>query len=640
MYHSGKIGVFVSHIMGHYQTEVCQGILDTAGEYGYTTEFFTTLDGEELGDYSRGEESILSLPDYDGYSGMIFASETYPSARLRAQILASLKERCRCPVTEIAVTDQQFPAVALDNDSMFGELAAHLIRRHGCRRICYLGSRRQSYFSDHREQCCRRALADAGLAMTDADVRACEPSPDAVREAVSSLLSSGERPDAIVCYNDELALLAVQALHAAGLSVPADIAVTGCDHTPEGQHALPTLTTVSFPVYELGRRATEVLLAQIRGREVPAVSRVLAEPVYGTSCGCPAARTPDAFAFQQRQSGRIASLESSILGSMRMSAALSRISDLDEGMDLLESYIRGIEHCREFYLCLYEGWDSVSSYVQELTGETESDADSGRILLKLAVRDGRRLPECSFTHAAPHGLLPEHICRDSGSCYLYTPLFFEDRVFGYAALSYEQNRINYHFQLVHWFLNINQWLHGLCETKCNALLLRHLEDVYTKDPLTGLLNKHGYLRRAEALLRDARAAKKPVACFLFDLDRLKQINDSYGHAEGDFAIRVIGEALQHAARENDICARFSGDEFYLLAADCTPNDAKALLSRVDRYLENYNLLSTKAYSVLASGGFAVADGGSVSALEDLDALFEEADRNMYLTKQAHHASAG
>ena len=122
MYHSKKIGVFISHIMGYYQKNVCQGIIDTALEYGYTAEIFTSLDGENLGEYGIGEKSILNVPNYADYSGIIFASDTYPLKELRAHILATLREKCICPIVEIGVTAPSFPAVSLENNRTAGEL--------------------------------------------------------------------------------------------------------------------------------------------------------------------------------------------------------------------------------------------------------------------------------------------------------------------------------------------------------------------------------------------------------------------------------------------------------------------------------------------------------------------------------------
>lgn len=633
MYHSRKIGVFISHIMGHYQKHVCQGIIDKALEYGYTAEIFTTLDGENLGEYGIGEKSILNLPDYKDYSGIIFAADTYPTEELKNRILCSLQESCTCPVVELAASNQHFPAVALDNNSMTGDLVRHLGSVHHYKRICYLGCSDQAYFSDNREQFYRAAMSELHLAVGAKDVYACPIDAVCIKEAFDYFLSDGSTPEAVVCYNDDLALLFMQIVRAAGYRIPEDIAITGCDHTDHGQNTIPALTTVTFPVYELGVCAITQLLKLIRKEPVDALTFVSAAPVYHSSCGCQEKDAPDIFSFQQLQRKQIASLENSILGSMRMSAAFSRITDLDEGIDLLENYIRSIEHCKEFYLCLYSGWDSVSSYIQELTMQEDAPCDSTEILLKLAIRNGKRLPECSFKRDAAGGLLPEHIYQQSDSAYIYTPLFFEDKCFGYVALSYEDNRIDYHFQLVHWFLNINQMLHGICEAKCNTFLLQHLEDFYCKDSLTGLYNKHGYLQHAKQLIARAARNKETVTCFLFDLDHLKQINDTYGHAEGDFAIQVIGQALLHVIRPEDICARFSGDEFYLLTSGYSKKDADDLLAHVSKYLSNYNHLCTKAYTISASGGYATDTASPDFSISDVDALFALADRNMYRQKK-------
>ena len=105
--------------MGFYQKNVCQGIIDKALEYGYTAEIFASMDGENLGDYSLGEESILTLPNFDDLSGVIFASETYPNEQLKDQIYSLLKEKCHCPIIEIAVYKQQFPSVSLENNHPF-----------------------------------------------------------------------------------------------------------------------------------------------------------------------------------------------------------------------------------------------------------------------------------------------------------------------------------------------------------------------------------------------------------------------------------------------------------------------------------------------------------------------------------------
>lgn len=631
MYRSKKIGVFISHIMGHYQKNVCQGIIDKALEYGYSAEVFASLDGENLGTYGRGEENILNIPNYAELSGVVFASDTYPHPGLKQKIYGTLREKCACPIVEIAVADSQFPAISLDNNSTMLQLTKHLINVHSCKRICYLGCREEAYFSDARERYYRQAMEEAGLSVSPTDIYLGSYTQESVSAALSAFTADDSKPDAVICYNDRLALLFMQTALEAGYRIPEDFAITGCDYSDEGQNAIPALTSVSFPAYELGIAATENLLKLIRREDIPAQTTIVARMILGDSCGCHNAPARNSLGFEQALSKRIGSLEASILSSMRMSAALQGVQDIDDAMDLLESYIQEIEHCKEFYLCLYSGWDSVAQRILDLTASDE-DANNvpGQVLLKLAIRQGKRLPEYSFTG---NSLLPEHISKQ-GSSYLYMPLYFEERNFGYIALSFEDNRMDFHFRLVHWFMNINQLLQRICENKKASLLYNHLEDVYTKDALTGLYNQHGYQQQEEILIHQARREGSTLTAFVFDLDGLKSINDTFGYHEGDFAIQVIGHTLASMIRPTDICARLHGDKFHLLSKEYTKEDAEELINRIRKYLSNYNKLSNKKYSVGASAGYAQIPAVEITDNEQLKELFSAANRNLRRHKES------
>lgn len=484
MYHSKKIGVFISHIFGFYQRNVCQGIIDKALEYGYTAEIFTSLDGENLGAYGIGEESILRIPNFDSFDGIIFASDTYISQDLKNKILNKLQS-LSCPIVEIAATNNHFPTVSLENSSMSGDLTEHLLTVHQSSRVCYLGCKDEPFFSDKRETFYKEALQKHKKKPGAYDIYHAHYAADSVREALSFFCRDGI-PNAVVCYNDRLALTFMASALACGYRVPEDIAITGCDDTSEGHNASPMLTTVSFPVYELGVAAVKNLFTLIRGKNLPFVTYLTAKPIFHNSCGCKSVENTNSIFFMQELSARVATLESSILGSMNMSAALQNVTDLDEGMDLLEKYVREIEHCREFYLCLYSDWDSVSDHILELTDTQETLPDGDTIQLKLAVKNGRRLPECSYRKK---DLLPGYIYDASDCAYIYIPLFFEEKEFGYIALSYEDNRIDYHFRLIQWQTNMNQMLQKICDKKRTGLLINRLKDIYMVDSLTGLHNK-------------------------------------------------------------------------------------------------------------------------------------------------------
>ena len=632
MYHTKKIGVFISHIFGYYQQTVCQGIIDKSQEYGYTTEIYTSMDGENLGTYGIGERSILRIPNYDELDGVIFASETYPSEELKEEIIHTLKTRCTCPIIEIATMERHFPAIAMENNHTAGDLTEHLITVHGCKRICYLGrdSSADVLYSNRRESYYRSAMEKHGLTIGSHDIYRCGYSSDDATSALAFFDKKGT-PDAVVCYNDTMALYFMRAALSSGYRIPEDIAITGCDDTVDGRNSSPALTTVSFPCLETGTTAMELLLQMIHGKFVPDVTDIRAHAVIANSCGCKKRPEINPIFYSHALTKRIEKLEMSILGSMSMSAAFQGMTNIDDCVDLLEKYIHEIEHCKEFYLCLYADWDSISSHILEIT-ETEDDAplNSDTIFLKLAIKDGKRLPECSFKK---NTLLPDFLCNGSNNAYVYTPLFFEDKKFGYIALAYEKNRLDYHFRLVHWLMNINQMLQSICEAKRTGLLVSRLENIYMKDALTGLYNMHGYNNNEETVIHQAKSKGLPITCFLFDLDGLKLINDTFGHNEGDFAIQVLGHALENAVQEGDVCARFSGDEFYLLTCNYSEKEANTFLDSIQKYLDNYNRLSSKKFNISVSGGYASAIPDAHFTSDQIQELFAAADKNMYKVKR-------
>src|SRR6185503_20474325 len=82
-------------------------------------------------------------------------------------------------------------------------------------------------------------------------------------------------------------------------------------------------------------------------------------------------------------------------------------------------------------------------------------------------------------------------------------------------------------------------------------------------------------RQFEAGLARAERSKSSVSVVVLDLDRLKEINDTYGHEAGDRALRAVGSTLRTTVRQHDLCARFAGDEFIIVLWDCSPeNEAR------------------------------------------------------------------
>jgi diguanylate cyclase (GGDEF)-like protein len=150
------------------------------------------------------------------------------------------------------------------------------------------------------------------------------------------------------------------------------------------------------------------------------------------------------------------------------------------------------------------------------------------------------------------------------------------------------------------------------------------------DDLTGLYNRRAFLSLGLQNLALARRMGRPGNVFFADLDGLKMINDTYGHHEGDHAIRQAGRILTETFRHMDIIARLGGDEFSVLAVDTGPDFLPILRARLDAALAAYNAESNKPYRLSMSVGAVPIDHVSAVSLEQ---LLSRADEILYAEKK-------
>lgn len=168
----------------------------------------------------------------------------------------------------------RLPSVVSD-DRLAMKLAVDHVVRTGCERIAHLAGPQSLPTGLGRLQGFEQALRDRGL--RSAGVVACESySREAGRLAMTQLLAqSAKPPEAVVCSNDLVALGAYDALQAAGLRVPTDVAVTGHNDMPLVDMVNPSLTTIRLPHRELGWRAAQLLFDGLDGRQMSPATVVL-----------------------------------------------------------------------------------------------------------------------------------------------------------------------------------------------------------------------------------------------------------------------------------------------------------------------------------------------------------------------------
>jgi diguanylate cyclase (GGDEF)-like protein/PAS domain S-box-containing protein len=171
-------------------------------------------------------------------------------------------------------------------------------------------------------------------------------------------------------------------------------------------------------------------------------------------------------------------------------------------------------------------------------------------------------------------------------------------------------------------LSFNALLHDISERR---RLEEELWELALVDDLTGLHNRRSFMLLAAQTLKEAARAHRPLIALFLDVDHLKAINDTYGHAEGDRALRLVAAALQAACRESDIIGRLSGDEFAIVLAEA--HEIDGLEGRVRR--EVAKAAEGTTYPLSVSIGVAQCQPDEPFDLAD---LFERADQAMYADK--------
>jgi diguanylate cyclase (GGDEF)-like protein len=174
-------------------------------------------------------------------------------------------------------------------------------------------------------------------------------------------------------------------------------------------------------------------------------------------------------------------------------------------------------------------------------------------------------------------------------------------------------------------------LAGMVEQELAANLLA------TKDELTGLSNRRGFLALAQQSLQLCTREGIPVSLVYLDLDQFKAINDTQGHEEGDRALIAFAERIQQVCRDSDVMARLGGDEFAVLLINATRDQAKKVIHRLKEALNHANRLSGKDYQIDFSYGIMAFQPERHETIAELladgDALMYELKRLRSLERE-------
>ncbi len=581
-----------------------------------------------------GESNIYQLINYNLIDGLVLLSQSIKSQSILQEILDSAAKH-KVPVVSIDLPLDSCYNIRFDNDAI-GQIAEHLITKHHVSRFNFVSGFRDNLYSEHRLNAFRKVLADHGLTIEDERIGYGEFWDGPTNKVMDDFFASElPFPEAIVCANDSMAVTVISRLLQAGYRVPEDVIVTGFDGIREALEHSPSITTAQHD-FDKAVLACYQIFSELFNGKTPKTDYVITPKLlFGGSCGCVVQSKYYHNELHRILYNEIDSNKVFSNAQIRMTADLMDKNSFQEVFDAIRTYVEEEFSNDYFWLCIVDNFltqEELSDIIEE--NRIMRRGYSNKVDLMLCRKHGEWQ---GMTDFATEQLLPslEDAFGHTDSI-IFFPLHVHDQNIGYVAISFKDEMLNisHYYQ---FFMNISNALEVTKSRLRQQMIIQTLENKYVHDPLTGLYNRRGFYQKIQPQYNKCVQKQLLFMIASVDLNGLKVINDTYGHADGDIAISTAAKALAANAPESVVCARFGGDEFVVAGQLATEKEGEDFLQKIRDYLQHFNETSGKPYEVSASIGLLQAvPNDSVT----LDEFISHADELMYSEKAKHHLSRG
>lgn len=639
-----KIAVLTAQVESVYQKELLEGILDTAFTFQMEVVVFTTFVRDGVWEsFHKGECNIYDLLSFEKIDGIILVPDSIRMNGKADEIMNEVREKFVGPVVTIDYPDYPFQTSEIDVTNAIHSMIEHLVTVHNTKDIAFMTGHKGHPHAEARLKAYRNAMSHFGLSIPEnrefyGDFWYFEG-----EHVLDAMIQSEQGlPEAIACGSDPMGLSIYEACKSRGISVPDDLIITGYDVTEESSNQPYFLTSIKLDVKTVGKNAVSMLFNQLQNITKVELFSSVERLIIGHTCGC----TPEKIRIRETPLDFCGSLYAGnnlgfYSGYNFMLEDTIGAPNLTECLWKIDYYTQFLKDIESFHICLCSDWcgnpqdetnyrkDGYSQnilWVYDKKKNRIQDGTEGWVDLNRIVKREEILPV----------LWNE---REKPSVFYITPIHFMDRCFGYTVLEYSNMSVSYEREYSSFMRNTNNAFEAM-RRQMNlqdmnvklSQMYRLMEISAVKDSLTDLYNRNGFNIYAPELIEKAKLRGHNVLVFLADVNNLKKINDMYGHAEGDNAIKQAAKSISGIMDSKDtstLCFRIGGDELvYLQIGEITEGDAEGLKLKIKKYLEEYNRSSGKAYQVMVSIGSSV---GKAEGLH-IDNLLQIADQKMYMEK--------
>lgn len=622
-----NIAVIAEGINEEYQNTILQGIHEYGSIHNINISHFIAYSGIlKNKKYDMGEFNIYNLANFSKFDGIILLINTISAPVVTERII----ERAKVAGIPTACLDNDikfFYHIGIDNFTAMEGMVQHIVEYHNAKKINYISGPVNNPESQLRLKAYKTVLERNGIPIEEERIyHGPNFRGEDGRMAVNVFFNSDlEFPDAIICANDAMALSAVIELEKCGKRIPSDVLVTGFDSIYAAQNYSPEISSVKRPLKRSGFLACKLIHEHLNNIENKRSYTLPTEYNFTESCGCSNQQDGDISLFRKTNYRTLEAYDTYVPMVNRMSCELEECLAFEETLSVLKDLIKEI-NCEKFFLCMCDNWDDCNDDYEQryvINGYTKV------IIPVISYVNGEFIDYPPFNSEE---MLPEiNKSSEKSSNYYFMPIHFREHCLGYCVVC------NCDFPMVSalyhtWVVNISNSIENIRKIRRLDRLLSKLDQLSITDPLVQIYNRNGLTKLTQPIFERCIKNGEDIMIMFIDMDDLKLINDIYGHAEGDFALHAIAEAMKYASDEKkeQIPARFGGDEFVLFASNVTNEDADEMSDKINEHLNKVNVTCGKPYDVHVSIGYYIT---KADPSNDLDKLIKVADQIMYADKK-------
>lgn len=633
-----KIAVFLAQADENSQNLFMAGFTEKAFALDYDVCVFSMyFKYQETAQREIGDSNIYNLANLKRFDAIVILPDTILTSGLSEQLQEKIHREFDGPVIVVDKDSKYFPTVKIDHCEPIKKIINHIIEEHQAKDIVFVNGPEEHPHSIQRERGYRESLSAHGLLVSEKNIYYGNYWYDSGKEIAQRIIKDREYlPDAIACANDCMALGVAAELYKNGFRIPKDVIVVGYDSTEEGKRMPIALSSVDIPAYECGKYCADWISHALAGEEAP----VFVPDAYifiGESCGCKGHKENRVYDNKKNiwESQNVAGGYAS--GFNHMVEDMLAQYDYKSFFAVVYQYVYQIRDFEHFSICLNDYWN--------MPEVMNSDAS----LKKGYTKNMCRIISCGPSENSGNtidfdnvfdldDMIPElEEDRDRPNSFYFTPLFFNEKCFGYACISYADHYESYPEVYRGW---INSVMHGMESFYRRAglkVVLDRMKDEQVRDALTGLYNYKGFLNQGGNLCSTATNNGKYILVTAIDVKKLKDINARFGRKIGDLAILRLSQFINECASGNDLCSRMCNDEF-IIASPVSENNfeygekfVEKLTTRIDRHNSESNESETHdVFELAICAGFQC---DMVSNAEALDHLVNEAVMDMNRRKK-------